>query len=309
MPNGPLENLIARVKKHPVAAALGVLFSPLGAVLKRLVAATDWISRFDTWRLHRPSVPPWSGEFLRLLTPNLALAGYVLSVGCLALLFFAGTRRTTPILARPNARTVNALGTPSSVDPIVPRGTARRADEQVGVPDIVAVDARTRWVVEQNDGYAEWDNLNLQKPESFGGALRALIASFRNNSRFAAEVVRAEIAYLGNSGDIVERVAFGTWLAEEFNWTTLSARDTRDLVIALYDERTMFAVNDNRRDSEQRRSCTPRPLPYTQLIVCVTLVILDGDFRAVGEREERFRIELTNSGPKITLLRPPGSVV
>jgi hypothetical protein len=307
MPNGPLENLIARVKKHPVVAALGVL-SPLGAVLKKLIAATDWISRFDTWRLHRPSVPPWSGEFLRLLTPNLALAGYVLSVGCLALLFFAGTRRTTPILALPNARTVLVHGTPSTVDPMPPRGTVRRADEQVSVPDIVAVDARTRWVVEQNDGYAEWDNLNLQKPESFGGALRALVASFRNNSRFAAEAVRAEIAYLSNSGEVAERIACGTWLAEEFNWTTLFARDTKDLVIALYDERTMFAVNDNRRDTEQRRSCTPRPLPYTHLIVCVTLVILDDDFRAVGERAERFRIALTNSGPKITLLPPPGSV-
>ena len=77
---------------------LGVVFGPLGVCLKRLIDATDWVSRFDTWSLHRAAIPPWSGDFLRLLTPDLPLIGYVLSVGFLTLLFFARERMvSTPI--------------------------------------------------------------------------------------------------------------------------------------------------------------------------------------------------------------------
>lgn len=113
MADGPLRSLFRRIKEHRVVAILGIVFGPLGVWLKRLINATDWVSRFDTWSLHRPAVPPWSSDFLRLLTPDLPLIGYVLAVGFLTLLFFARERRAAKPIPTDNSE-VAAHPTPSA---------------------------------------------------------------------------------------------------------------------------------------------------------------------------------------------------
>jgi len=79
-------------------------------------------------------------------------------------------------------------------------------------------------------------------------------------------------------------------------------RRNKALVIALYDKEAIaFATITNyRSDVMKPRRCTVQSLPRFRYIVYVTLAILDSDFRQIGERVERFGIEIKKRGSGIT---------
>ncbi len=173
-------------------------------------------------------------------------------------------------------------------------------------PDIPTVDARVCWVVERDGGYAEWDT--TLTPKSFDTAVRAVVVSFRNDWPTAVPRVRAELAYVNPVTMDVQRTSCGTWLGERLNRTSFGASETRDLVIALYDDNAMFAVNDNRRDSEVVSGCTKRPLPFTHFTAWVLLSVLEPNEQLVGKIEERVSVDVENGEPTVEIIGPPGAI-
>jgi hypothetical protein len=167
------------------------------------------------------------------------------------------------------------------------------------------MDARVCWVVERNGGYAECD-ITIT-PKSFDSGKCAIVVAFRNDSPAPLPKVRAELSYV-DSPIAVERAACGTWLNERLDRTSFGASETRELIIAVYDEGVMFAVKDNRRDPDVVSGCTTRPLPFTHFTAYIMLSVLDSNEQLVGKVEERVAVGIENDKPIVEIIGPPGAI-
>jgi hypothetical protein len=190
--------------------------------------------------------------------------------------------------------------------PDAPSGTTTLATPVPALPDIPTVDARVCWIIERDGGYAEWD-ITMTRG-SFDTAKRAVVVAFRNDSPTPVSKVRAELSYVHSVTMDVERAACGSWLGERLDRASFGASETRELIVAVYDEGVMFAIQDNRRDPNVVSGCTARPLPFAHFTAYIMLSVLNSNEQLFGKVEERVAVSISNDAPTVEIIGPPGAI-
>ncbi len=105
------------------------------------------------------------------------------------------------------------------------------------------------------------------------------------------------------------RVGCGTWLGESLDRAYFGAGETRELIIAVYDDSAMFSVRDNRREPGIVSGCTKSPLSFIFFIAIVKLWVNDSDEQSIGTIEERISVGVKHGKPTVEIIGPPGEIL
>src|ERR1044071_716722 len=181
--------------------------------------------------------------------------------------------------------------------------TAPVSEELVAeVPELSTADARVCWVMEKSGGYVESDST---APSGEIPALRAIVVAFRNESSRPSVAVRAEVHYVQMTE--MERTACATWLGETQCTAVIAPRESKDLLVALYDGASFLSVTDNRQ-SPATTGCTRRALPFRSFTAWIKLSLIDSSGRLIGEFDERVGVAVRAGKPTVEIIGPPGAI-